>query len=138
MSKIRFFMAGALVALATAAQAAPGQDVNLDGSAKTHKKATLANAANHQLRQADVPSVKTQPVDVKAQADAEMASRDARAKGPRLQVQRQNLKGDDAARAIAQQTTPNTIDHDTAYGDKDHTEQVANLKVTLKKKTPPK
>ena len=94
----------------------------------------MAAAANKQLREDEVPSVKAQPVDVKSQADADIAARDARTKGRRLQVQRQNLKGDDAARAIAQQTTPNTIDHDTAYGgDKDHTEQVTNLKVQIKK-----
>jgi hypothetical protein len=133
MRKIQSFIASALVALAAGVQAAPDQDVNLDGSAKTPKKATLAASANHQLRQADVPSAKSEPVDVKAQADAEMASRAARAKGPRLHVQRQNLKGGDAAHAIAQQTTPNTIDHDTAYGDKDHTQQVTDLKVTIKK-----
>jgi hypothetical protein len=132
MSTPRFLLAAALVAIAATAQAAPGQDVNLDGSTPT-KKPTLAGAANQQLRQENVPSVKTEPVDVKAQADADIASRDARAKGPRLQVKRQNLKGADAAHAIAQQTTPNTIDHDTAYGDKDHTEQVTDLKITLKK-----
>ena len=133
MRKIRFLMAATLVALGAAAHAAPGQDVNLDGSSKVHKKSTLSNTANRQLRQDDVPSVKTEPVDVKAQADADIAARDARAKGPRLQVSRQNLKGDAAARAIQQQTTPNTIDHDTAYGDKDHTQQVTNLKISVKK-----
>ena len=134
MSTIRFFLATALVALGSAAQAAPGQDVNLDGSTGPHKKPTLATAANRQLRQTDVPSVKTEPVDVKAQADADMANRDARAKGPRLQVKRQNLKGDAAARAIAQRATPNSIDRATANGDIDHTEQVTDLQVTLKKK----
>ena len=133
MRKIRFLMAATLVAFGAAAHAAPGQDVNLDGSSKVHKKATLSNTANRQLRRDDVPSAKTEPVDVKAQADADSAARDARAKGPRLEVHRQNLKGDDAARAIRQQTTPNTIDRATAYGDKDHTEQVTNLKVTIKK-----
>jgi len=133
MSTPKFLLAATLVAIAAAAQAATGQDVNLDGSAP-HKTSTLAASANRQLRQSDVPSAKTTPVDVKAQADAEMASRDARAKGPRLQVQRQNLKGDDAARAIAQQSTPNSIDHDTAYGDMDHTEQLTDLKFSLKKK----
>ena len=132
MSKITLLMAAALLALGTAAHAAPGQDVDLDGSVK-HKKPTLATTANRQLQQAAVPSTKAQPVDVKAQADAEMASRDARSKGPRLQVQRQNLKGGDAAHAIAQQSTPNTIDHDTAYGDIDHTEQLTNLKISIKK-----
>jgi hypothetical protein len=133
MSKIRFLAAAALLALVAAAQAAPGQDVNLDGSTKAHKKPTLAAAADRQLRADDVPSVKTEPVDVKAQADADIAARDARAKGRRLELHRQNLKGDAAARAIQQQTTPNTIDRATAYGDKDHTEQVTNLKVTVKK-----
>ena len=133
-SKIRFLMAAAFVALGAAAQAAPGQDVALDGSPKAPaKKSTLATAANRQLRQDEVPSVKTEPVDVKAQADADIAARNARAKGPRLEVHRQNLKGDAAARAIQQQTTPNTIDRATAYGDKDHTEQVTNLKISVKK-----
>lgn len=131
--KIRFLLAAALAALGAAAQAAPGQDVALDGSVKPHRKPTLATTANRQLRRDDVPSARTEPVDVKAQADADIAARDARAKGPRLEVHRQNLKGDDAARAIRQQTTPNTIDRATAYGDKDHTEQVTNLKVTVKK-----
>ena len=131
--KIRFLMAAAFVALGAAAQAAPGQDVNLDGSAKVNKKPTLAANANRQLRAQDVPSAKNEPVDVKAQADADIAARDARAKGPRLEVHRQNLKGDAAARVIQQEQTPNTIDRETAYGDKDHTEQVTNLKVTVKK-----
>ena len=130
---IRFLVAAALVALGAAAQAAPDQDVALDGSTQSTKKPTLATAANRQLNQDAVPSVKTPPVGVKAQADADIAARNARAKGPRLQVRRQNLKGDAAARAIQQQTTPNTIDRATAYGDKDHTEQVTNLKVTVKK-----
>ncbi|MEO5687539.1 MAG: hypothetical protein ABIR54_09265 [Burkholderiaceae bacterium] len=133
MSKIKLCAVVAALALATAAQAVPGQDVNLDGSTTAHRKPTLAAAADHQLRQGDVPSVKTAPLDVKAQADADMAARAARAKGPRLQVHRQNLKGDDAKRAIAQQANPNTIDRATANGDIDHTEQVTNLKVTIKK-----
>ena len=131
MSKIRFLAIATLAALGAAAHAAPGQDGA--GAASAPRKHTLANAANRQLRLDDVPSATTEPVGVKAKADADMAARDARAKGPRLVVHRQNLKGADAARAIRQQTTPNTIDRDTAYGDKDHTEQVTNLKVELKK-----
>ena len=129
MSTPRFLAVTALAAFVAAAHAAPGPDAN----ASAPDKHTLAGAANHQLRQDDVPSVKTDTGSVKARADADMAARDARAKGRRLTVSRQNLKGDDAARAIRQQTTPNTIDHDTAYGDKDHTEQVTNLKVQIKK-----
>ena len=143
MNTPRFLLVATLVAVAGAAQAqvqpqapspaASADKVNLDGSTQSQKKPTLSSTANHQLQQASVPSARTEPVDVKAQADADIANRDARAKGPRLEVQRQNLKGADAAHVIAQQTTPNTIDRDTAYGDKDHTEQVTDLKITLKK-----
>jgi len=129
MSKIPFFLAASLLALASVVHAA-------DDNAKTPKKPTLAANANTQLREADVPSVKTDPQgaqSVKAQADAEMAARDARDKGPKLVVKRENLKGNQAARAMQQRANPNTIDHDIAYGDKDHTEQVTDLKVQLKK-----
>ena len=133
MTTPRFLAAATLALLAAAVHAAPGQDVNLDGSAKPHKKPTLASTANRQLRTDAVPSVKTDPASVKAKADADIASRDARARGPHLVVQRQNLKGDEAAHALAQQATPNSIDRATANGDIDHTEQVTNLKITLKK-----
>ena len=129
MSKIPFFLAASLLALASVVHAA-------DDNAKTPKKPTLAANANTQLREADVPSVKTDPQgaqSVKAQADAEMAARDARDKGPKLVVKRENLKGNQAARAMQQRANPNTIDHDIAYGDKDHTQQVTDLKVQLKK-----
>ncbi len=129
MSTHALLLAAALLALVGVAQAA-------DGAAKPNAKSTLAASANSQLRQAGVPSVKTDPQSaesVKAKADADLAARDARDKRPRLQVQRQNLKGADAKRAIEAQTTPNTIDHDTAYGDKDHTEQVTDLKISVKK-----
>ena len=135
MSAIRFFAAATLATVFAAAHAATGKDVNLDGSTAV-KKPTLAASADSQLRTADVPSVKTDPAgatSVKAQADAEMASRDARTTGPRLQVQRQNLKENQAERAIAQQATPASIDHDTAYGDIEHTEQLANVKISVKK-----
>jgi len=132
MSKFALLLAASLVALGSAAHAAD------DTTAKPLKKPTLSTSANAQLRQSDVPSVKSDPdgaQSVKAKADADMAARDARDsdKRPRLQVQRQNLKGDEAKRAIAAHANPNTIDHDTAYGDMDHTEQVTDLKLTLKK-----
>jgi hypothetical protein len=132
MNKISIFAAVAAIALCAAAQAAPGQDVNLDGSTRALRKPTLAASANGQLREAKVPSVRTDP-DVKSQADADIAARDARARGPRLQVRRQNLKGEEARRAMARQANPNTIDRATANGDIEHTEQVTNLKVTVKK-----
>ena len=129
MSKISILLAASLVALGSGVHAA-------DDAAKPAAKPTLATTANAQLRQADVPSVKTDPQgaqSVKAQADADMASRNARDKGPRLVLKRENLKGNQAARAMEQRANPNTIDHDIAYGDKDHTEQVTDLKVQLKK-----
>jgi len=133
MSKFRLCLAATLVALGAAAHAA---DTNADAGAKAQAKQTLAADANRQLQQNNVPSVKTDPQgaeSVKAKADADIASRNARDTGRRLQVSRQNLKGPAAAREIAQRSNPNTIDHDTAYGEKDHTPQVTDLKVTIKK-----
>jgi hypothetical protein len=129
MSRTAFLLAASLLALGGSVHAA-------DDPAKNPKTPSLAASANTQLRQADVPSVKTDPQgaqSVKAQADADMAARDARDKGPKLVVKRENLKGNQAARAMQQRATPNTLDHDIAYGDKDHTEQVTDLKVQLKK-----
>ena len=129
MSRTAFLLAASLVALGSAVHAA-------DDTAKPGAKPTLAAETNRQLRQEDIPSVKTDPngaQSVKAQADADMAARDARSKGPRLQVTRQNLKGDAARREIQAHTNPNTIDHDTAFGDKDHTEQVTDFQLHLKK-----
>jgi len=129
MSRTALFLAASLVALGSGVHAA-------DAPAKNQKAPSLAASANTQLRQSDVPSVKTDPQgaqSVKAQADADMAARDARDKGPKLVVKRENLKGNQAARAMQQRSNPNTIDRETAYGDIDHTEQVTDLKVQLKK-----
>lgn len=129
MKRTALILALSLAALAGGAHAA-------DDAGKPHAKPSLATAANTQLRQEDVPSVKTDPQgadSVKAKADADLAARDARDRAPRLQVRRENLKGNQAAQAIRQQTNPNTIDRDTAYGDKDHTQQVTDLKITVKK-----
>ena len=130
MSKLSILLAASLVALGSTVAAADTDTV------RHARKPTLAAAAETQLRQSDVPSARTEPkgtASVKAKADADLAARDARDKGPRLHVQRENLKGNQAARAMQQQANPNTIDHDTAFGDKDHTRQVTDLKVTLKK-----
>jgi len=132
MSPTRILTAAALLALGTAVHAADA--ASGAASAPPHKP-TLATAANRQLRQEDVPSARTDPAgSLAARADADRAARVGDDRRPRLQVQRQNLKGPEAARAIAQQTNPNTIDRATAYGDKDHTQQVTNLKVTRKKR----
>jgi len=119
--------------LATLAATPFAQSTRGDGAAGPARRPTLAASANHQLRAADVPSSRTDPASVKAKADADIAARDGAPHQPRLQVQRQNLKGGAAKRALEQQANPNSIDRATAYGDKDHTEQVTNLKFTLKK-----
>ena len=128
MNRIALLLAASLATLAGSVCAAD--------DAAPPRKPSLAATANTQLRQADVPSVKTDPdgaQSIKAKADADLAARDARDKGPKLQVRRENLKGNQAARAMQQRANPNTIDHDIAYGDKDHTQQVTDLKVELKK-----
>jgi len=135
MSPIRLLAASALLALATAVHAA---DPAVGAASAPPDRATLAARASHQLRQADVPSAKIDPdTSLAARANADQAARAGADDRPRLHVERQNLKGPAAAKAIAQQTNPNTIDHDTAFGDKDHTQQVTNVKVTLKKKGEP-
>jgi len=91
MSKFRLCLAATLVALGAAAHAA---DTNADAGAKAQAKQTLAADANRQLQQNNVPSVKTDPQgaeSVKAKADADIASRNARDTGRRLQVSRSPL-----------------------------------------------
>jgi len=132
MRPTHILTAAALLALGGGVHAADAAS----GAASAPRHApTLAGAANRQLRSEDVPSVRTDPAgSLAAKADADQAARNADERRPRLQVRRQNLKGREAAKAIAQQTNPNTIDRATAYGDKDHTEQVTNLQVTVKKR----
>jgi hypothetical protein len=131
MSKTRILTVAALLGLGAAVHAA---DAASAAASAPHGNATLAAKVDRQLRQEDVPSARRDPDgSLAARADADLAVRAADDKRPRLQVQRQNLKGADAARAIARQTNPNTIDRATAYGDKDHTEQVTDLQVSVKK-----
>jgi hypothetical protein len=87
------------------------------------------------LRPTDVPSVKTDPVEREGARPTPTWPAATRApSGPRLQVQRQNLKGDAAAHAPSRSgPRPTRIDRATANGDIDHTEQVTDLKITLKK-----
>jgi hypothetical protein len=133
MRPLRILTMIALLAPIASALAADAAD-----AASAPRKATLAARANHQLRQADVPSAKADAdASLATKADADLAARTEGARRPRLQVQRENLKGPAAAKAIAQQTNPNTIDRATAYGDKDHTQQVTDLKVTLQRKREP-
>jgi hypothetical protein len=136
MNTFRVLASIAILAAAAAGGAAVGQSVNLDGSvdataaARAGKRPTLASTAASSLASANVPSVKTDPADLKAVAEADMRKRDGR---PRLTAQRENLKGDDAKRAIAERQNPSTYDRDIQNGDIDHTDQVTDLKLTLKK-----
>ncbi len=136
MNTTRIIAAAALLACVAAASAGSGTATDADAAASSHpnKKPTLATTAGRQLQADAVPSVTTEPVDLKAQADADIARRNGVAKPRRLTVERQNLKGDAAARAIAQRQKPSTYDRDIQMGDKDHTEQVTDLKIYLKKK----
>ena len=131
MNPFRVIASIAILASAAGAGAAMGQAVNLDGSVSdTVKKPTLAATAASSLARANVPSAKTDPVDLKTAADADIKKRNAL---PRLKAQRENLKGDDAKRAIAERQNPSTYDRSIQNGDIDHTEQVTDLKVTIKK-----
>jgi hypothetical protein len=143
MTAIRPLLAAAILACGTMAQAQTGVVAPASApaaasaraaasgpSARVHRRASLANTASRQLNAADVNSRANPRPDLKTQADADLARRDAR---PRLKAERQNLKGDAAARAIAQQHNQATYDRDISRGDKDHTEQSTSLKVYLKK-----
>ena len=128
MRKLSFLAAACAAAglLCTAAQAQTASPA----AAHPIKGPTLAASANRALAHDAVPSVRNEPVDLKAQADADLARRDA---APRLKATRENLKDDDAKHAIAQQQKPSTYDRDIQMGDKDHTEQVTDVKVFVKK-----
>ena len=139
MSKLPFLASalaagGLLAAVAPAhaqaqAQARPQAQAGAT-AAPSIKGPTLAASANRALAKDDVPSVRNEPVDVKAEADADLARRNVQ---PRLKATRENLKGDDAKHALAQQQKPSTYDRDIQMGDKDHTEQVTDEKVFVKK-----
>ncbi len=144
MNTFRILVAAASLACGAAAQAQTGVDApvtapaasgarsaNASGMHVRHR-ASLARNASRQLNANDVPSRANEPPDLKAQADADLARRDGTAR-PQLKAERENLKGDAAARAIAQQHNAATYDRDMALGDKDHTEQATSLKITLKK-----
>lgn len=132
MTRFRSLVSAGLLAAAALTGAAMGQAVNLDGSVNAGpvKRPSLAGTAASSLQSANVPSTKTAPLDIKTAADADIKKRNSR---PRLKAERENLKGDDAKRALAEQQNPSTYDRSIQNGDIDHTEQVTDLKVTIKK-----
>jgi hypothetical protein len=128
MTAFRILTAAALVAAAAAASAQTSPAVNLDGSTNAAPRGpTLAASANRSLRQASVPSQKS---DLAAQANADINRRQTQ---PRLKAERENLKGPAAARALAQQQNAANYDRNISMGDKDHTQQVTDMKVYIKK-----
>jgi hypothetical protein len=141
MNSTRIFGSALLLFAAAAAAAAappsPAASVNLDGSTSraTARGPTLAASVSRQLRQDDVPSRTLRPgaSELAAQAEADLAARDAARRAPRLKAERQNLKGRQAAQELARRQTPATYDRDIARGDKDHTQQVTNLHVYVQK-----
>ncbi len=132
MSTLRILAAAAFLAAGAASHAAPAQGANPDGfaSPRAAPGPTLAASARGSLARAELPSASSAPLSVKAAADADIHKRRTQ---PRLKAERQNLKEDEAARVQAQQQTPATFDRDMSLGNKDHTEQVTNLKVYIKK-----
>ncbi len=129
MNQFRVIASIAVLAAAAGAGAVMAQAVNLDGSvsANSPKKPTIAATAASSLASANVPSTQT---DLKAAADADLKKRNVL---PHVQASRENLKGDAAKRSIAERQNPSTYDRDIQNGDIDHTEQVTDLKVTIKK-----
>jgi hypothetical protein len=67
----------------------------------------------------------------KAQADADLASREANDKA-RLTIDRVNLKGKSAAPALQKGMSPANYDRSIQMGDKDHVQQSTSLKIYLK------
>jgi len=126
MRRFHPLAAAALLTVGVCASAAQQATVNLDGSvnaasAKAAKPPTLAASAARQIGQASAPTAK------------EAAAADLRKRKVHLKAERQNLKGDDAKRALQQRQNPSTFDRDMANGNIDHTEQVTDLKITVKK-----
>lgn len=146
MHKIRAFAGIAAIATAAciAAPALAAADTADTATAQAgrapltrpaHPPHTLAASAARSLREDDVPSVHTYPERLSARADADLAARGATAAPTRrLHAERENLKGPDAAAALARQSKPSTYDREIANGDIDHTQQVTDLKISLKKK----
>jgi len=94
-------------------------------TARPIKGPSTAASANRELARDGVPSVRDEP--------ASAPTSTAAAARAQLKAGRENLKEGDAARELARQQKPSTYDRDIQMGDKDHTEQVTELKAYLKK-----
>lgn len=128
MTRFHFVAAATLTALGMASGAVVAQAARLDGSASASPLSppSLAAQAASSLQRANVPSTATDPMA----AGADSKKPNGRL---RLKAERQNLKGDDAAHAMAQRQNPSTYDRSIQNGDADHTEQVTDMKVTIHK-----
>jgi hypothetical protein len=140
MRRIAPLAAAALLASAAAALAAEpsgssASAVRLDGSADARISRNLADAASPPhgpAAAASAAATADASRNAKAEADADLAARQAGQKG-RIKVDRQNLKGAAAKQELQKGTMPENYDHSIQMGEKDHTAQVTELRVVVRK-----
>jgi len=108
--------------------------VQLDGSVDARISRNVADSASppHGPAAAAAAAAASASRDAKAQADADIAARAAGAKG-RLKVDKENLTGAAAKKELQKGTMPENYDHSMQMGDKDHTAQVTNVRVYVRK-----
>jgi hypothetical protein len=127
----------ALPALAAGPASGPAAAVRLDGSADARISRNVADAASPPhgpVAAASAAADATAAHNAKAEADADLAARQAGKKG--LRIDRENLKGAAAKKELEQGTMPENYDHSISMGDKDHTAQVTNVRVYVQKPNP--
>jgi hypothetical protein len=130
----------ALLAIATAPRAADGTTaasapVRLDGSVDARVSRNVSDAASPPHGPAAAASAASEAAgsrNAKAEADADLAARQAGDKG-RLKIDKENLQGSAAKKELQKGTLPSNYDHSISMGEKDHTEQVTNVRVYLDK-----
>ena len=126
----------AAVAALAAEPSGPGASaVRLDGSVDARISRNLADAASPPHGPAAAASsaaAASAARDAKSEADADIAARDAGAKG-KLKVDKENLTGAAAKKELQKGTMPENYDHSLQMGDKDHTAQVTNVRVYVHK-----
>jgi len=109
--------------------------VHLDGSIDARISRNVADAASPPhgpATAASAAAAASASRDAKAQADADIAAREAGSKG-RLKVDKENLTGVAAKKELQKGTMPENYDHSIQMGDKDHTAQVTNVRVYVRK-----
>jgi len=137
VSTLAFLAFAALAATSVAAPApASGTTVNLDGSADARINRNMSDSASppHGPNAANAAANSaTSGQNAKAQADADLAARQAGGSERRLKVEKQDLQGKAAGRELQKKQSPANYDHSISMGDKDHTQQVTNVKIYFQK-----